>query len=370
MMAEMLSFLDSKSSSYVLMTTDSKAFPDENFAREIMQLFTIGVHKLNMDGTLLLDSSGLPIPTYDNTDIQNFARAWTGFTRQSLRSNIESVSWEDKNRIDPMRIEGPWRDSFPKMNLDGNSYIGDKVPLCVDLPKYQFLRKGAKYRLLGSSTYPHLHHQPQWWFDEGYEVTGFQLSTGSNLFSRLCNGSPGNCNFQPEITLTSNLNCIGDECNVDEIRLVRVQSNPPVFYEYLRPACVEMAFYDDGKTIAIVNGKDSMCANPNLPIARDTCCDSAGVGGSATSYCKFTNERTTFQTSSSRCAAGACAWNFISGDNSAQVCLHYMEVRRYIILQALFCVSALFSHAFSKRMPITGLVKNLVHCRQKVCDLR
>lgn len=74
MMAEMLSFLDSKSSTYVIMTTDNKAFPDESFAREIMQPFTIGVHKLNMEGTLLLGSSGLPIPTYDNTDIQNFAR--------------------------------------------------------------------------------------------------------------------------------------------------------------------------------------------------------------------------------------------------------------------------------------------------------
>lgn len=95
----------------------------------------------------------------------------------------------------------------------------------MDLPNYQFLRKGAKYRLLGSSTYPHLHHQPQSWFDEGYEATGLQLSTGSNPFSRLCNGSVESCNFQPEITLTSNLNCVGDECNVDEIRLVRVQSN-------------------------------------------------------------------------------------------------------------------------------------------------
>jgi len=297
MMAQMLSYLNSKSSSYVLMETKSKAFPDENFAREVMQLFTIGVHKLNMDGTLLLDSSGLPILTYDNTDIQNFARAWTGFTEQPSRRNFESM-----DSVDPMRIEGPWRDSFPKMNLDGKGYIGDKVPLCVDLPQYQFLRKGAKYRLLGSSKYPQLHHQPQWWLGAGVEVTGFQLPTGSNLFSRLCNGLAGNCNFQPEITLTSNLNCVGVECNVDEMRLVRVQSNPPVFYEYLRPACVEMAFYRDGKSIwkSLRYGNDSMCANPNLPIARDACCDSdnAGVGGRATSYCKFTNERTTFKVSS------------------------------------------------------------------------
>jgi uncharacterized protein (DUF1800 family) len=71
-----------------------------------MQLFSIGIYDLNMDGTKKLDVSGVPIMTYDNTDIQNFARAWTGFTPQERRSNIEMV-WNDKqNRMDPMTIQG------------------------------------------------------------------------------------------------------------------------------------------------------------------------------------------------------------------------------------------------------------------------
>lgn len=107
MMAEMLTFLDSKSTSFVLKDTGNKAFPDENFAREIMQLFTIGVHKLNMDGTPVLDAFDNPIPSYENSDIQNFARAWTGFTRLPKRANVEALD-EDDNRIDPMRIEGLW----------------------------------------------------------------------------------------------------------------------------------------------------------------------------------------------------------------------------------------------------------------------
>jgi uncharacterized protein (DUF1800 family) len=107
MMAEMLSFLDSQSSSYVLEVTGNEAFPDENFAREIMQLFTIGVHKLHVDGTLVLASNGDPILTYDNSDIQNFARAWTGFTHSPQRGNIEGRE-TDPNRIDPMRIQGQW----------------------------------------------------------------------------------------------------------------------------------------------------------------------------------------------------------------------------------------------------------------------
>ncbi len=71
-----------------------------------MQLFSIGLYKLNNNGTKQLDGSGSPILSYDNTDIQNFARAWTGFQRQSGRANIESIWWDDTNRIDPMNIDG------------------------------------------------------------------------------------------------------------------------------------------------------------------------------------------------------------------------------------------------------------------------
>lgn len=79
MMAEMLSFLNSKSSAFVLEDSGAKAYPDENYAREIMQLFSIGIYELNMDGTQKLDNAGAPMLTYDNTDIQNFARAWYVF---------------------------------------------------------------------------------------------------------------------------------------------------------------------------------------------------------------------------------------------------------------------------------------------------
>ena len=54
--------------------------PDENYAREIMQLFTIGLYELNNDGTRKLDSYGDPIPTYDITDIQELAKVFTGLS--------------------------------------------------------------------------------------------------------------------------------------------------------------------------------------------------------------------------------------------------------------------------------------------------
>jgi len=62
--------------------TDTVAnnFPDENYAREIMQLFTIGLHELNNNGTPKLDNQGKLIPSYDNDDIGEFAKVFTGFT--------------------------------------------------------------------------------------------------------------------------------------------------------------------------------------------------------------------------------------------------------------------------------------------------
>ncbi len=54
-------------------------FPDENYAREVMQLFTIGLWELNQNGTRKLNSSGEPIPTYTNGDITEMARVFTGF---------------------------------------------------------------------------------------------------------------------------------------------------------------------------------------------------------------------------------------------------------------------------------------------------
>ena len=54
-------------------------FPDENYAREVMQLFTIGLYELNPDGSQKLEN-GQPIPTYDNEDIIEFAKIFTGLT--------------------------------------------------------------------------------------------------------------------------------------------------------------------------------------------------------------------------------------------------------------------------------------------------
>jgi uncharacterized protein (DUF1800 family) len=53
--------------------------PDENFARELLQLFTIGLVQLNVDGSPKLDASGQPVDTYSNDDIRGLARVFTGW---------------------------------------------------------------------------------------------------------------------------------------------------------------------------------------------------------------------------------------------------------------------------------------------------
>ena len=53
--------------------------PNENYAREIMQLFTVGLNRLHPDGSLLLNSKGLPVPTYDQDAIVGIAHVFTGW---------------------------------------------------------------------------------------------------------------------------------------------------------------------------------------------------------------------------------------------------------------------------------------------------
>ena len=57
--------------------------PDENYAREVMQLFTIGLYQLNADGTVKLDSRNEPIETYGNDDVIGLARVFTGWSWSS-----------------------------------------------------------------------------------------------------------------------------------------------------------------------------------------------------------------------------------------------------------------------------------------------
>ena len=53
--------------------------PDENYAREVMQLFTIGLYELNLDGSVKTDAAGKKLETYDSDDVSQLARIFTGY---------------------------------------------------------------------------------------------------------------------------------------------------------------------------------------------------------------------------------------------------------------------------------------------------
>lgn len=70
---------------YLDMLGSTKTNPNENYGREIMQLFTIGLFMLNQDGTQQLDGSNQPIPTYTQDTVNNFTEIFTGW--QSCQQN-------------------------------------------------------------------------------------------------------------------------------------------------------------------------------------------------------------------------------------------------------------------------------------------
>ncbi|MDF5446866.1 DUF1800 family protein, partial [Vibrio parahaemolyticus] len=85
--------------------------PDENFARELMQLFTIGLYELNLDGSKKLNhATGKPIPTYNQTDIQELARALTGWKNSDIAF------------VKPMRVISQRHDTGEKR------FLGNVIP--------------------------------------------------------------------------------------------------------------------------------------------------------------------------------------------------------------------------------------------------
>jgi uncharacterized protein (DUF1800 family) len=97
--------------------------PNENYAREINQLFSIGLYKLNPDGTLILDPTGLPVPTYNQDVVKGFAKVFTGWT------------WAGGDHSDPnnfYNVNPNWRqpmEAWPEHHSPGRKLLLDGVVL-------------------------------------------------------------------------------------------------------------------------------------------------------------------------------------------------------------------------------------------------
>jgi uncharacterized protein (DUF1800 family) len=99
--------------------TDGLRFPDENYAREVMQLFSIGLYQLHKDGRLKTNAAGEFIPTYDNEDVTELARVFTGFTYAPNPAAPNSNPFFSGNDFcAPMVIHQPEHDTQPKTILN------------------------------------------------------------------------------------------------------------------------------------------------------------------------------------------------------------------------------------------------------------
>ncbi|MDC0324834.1 DUF1800 family protein [Akkermansiaceae bacterium] len=116
-------------------------FPDENFAREIMQLFTIGLWELNLDGSRKLDQEGNFIPTYDNQLITEMAKVFTGMSHSTTNNGRAATSFHDVARgndyLYNMKVWDEEHEPGPKsiingVELDGNQTGEEEVQAALD----------------------------------------------------------------------------------------------------------------------------------------------------------------------------------------------------------------------------------------------
>ena len=89
--------------------------PDENYAREVMQLFTIGLYQLNPDGSRKLDAQGKPLPTYNQKDVEQMARVFTGLTDQNDFFFAGDGGSTHKSRTEPMIPYEEYHDTGEKV---------------------------------------------------------------------------------------------------------------------------------------------------------------------------------------------------------------------------------------------------------------
>src|SRR5688572_17887836 len=80
---------------YLDMRLSTRTNPNENFAREVLQLFSIGVNELNLDGTPKLDAQGIPIPAYNQTTVNEFTKVFTGWNLDPVLIGPGINNWRD-----------------------------------------------------------------------------------------------------------------------------------------------------------------------------------------------------------------------------------------------------------------------------------
>jgi uncharacterized protein (DUF1800 family) len=117
---------------YLDMARSTRNSPNENYAREILQLFNIGLFMLNQDGTLQRDGQGNPIPTYDQNTVNNFTKVLTGW------SFCEAATAQCPNRVlgspnykDPMIVSNANNHDITAKTLLNYPTANPNIPACT-----------------------------------------------------------------------------------------------------------------------------------------------------------------------------------------------------------------------------------------------
>ena len=101
--------------------------PNQNYAREVLQLFSIGLVALNQDGTQQLDANGAPIPTFGGATIEGFASVFTGWTYPPLAG--ASSHWTNPINFDGTMVAFPeHHQSGTKALLNGHTVPDGQTP--------------------------------------------------------------------------------------------------------------------------------------------------------------------------------------------------------------------------------------------------
>lgn len=106
---------------YLDMADSNKTQPNENYARELMQLFSVGTVLLNSDGTPQTDNTGATIATYSNTDVREVARALSGWTYARLNGAAQT----DNNARDWTQ---PMATIASRYDTGAKTFLGKTVP--------------------------------------------------------------------------------------------------------------------------------------------------------------------------------------------------------------------------------------------------
>jgi len=122
---------------YLNMAGNSRAAPNENYARELMQLFSIGTDLLNQDGTPVLDTNGNRVPTYGQAEITNFARVFTGWVIPLTTTNTFNSQ--------------PVPDYIRPMGFSNNVGSYNNTNLTTPMPSYSGVFDTAAKTLLANS---------------------------------------------------------------------------------------------------------------------------------------------------------------------------------------------------------------------------